>query len=52
MSRPEKIEAEKAIALKEDLGKVNLTHKNFILYALGIGFSTDPYRLEDFKYTY
>jgi hypothetical protein len=44
MSRPEKIEAEQALAIKEDLGNVTLTHKNFILYALGIGFSTDPYK--------
>ncbi len=44
MSRPDKIEAEKALSIKEDLGTVTLNHKNFILYALGIGFSTDPYK--------
>lgn len=40
MSRPAKIEADKAIGFKNDLGKFTLTHKNFILYSLGIGFST------------
>ncbi len=40
MSKPDKIVVDKAIGLKNDLGKVKLDHKNFILYALGIGFST------------
>jgi hypothetical protein len=40
MSKPDKIEAEKAMALKNELGTLTLTHKDFILYALGIGFST------------
>lgn len=44
MSRPEKIEAEKALARKEEYSKVTLTQKDFILYSLGIGFSTDPYK--------
>ena len=42
MARPEKIEVEQALKYKSDLGTVTLTHKSFILYALGIGFSTDP----------
>lgn len=40
MSKPDKIQADKAIGLKNDLGKYTLNHKSFILYALGIGFST------------
>lgn len=40
MSKPDKILADKAIGFKNDLGKITLNHKNFILYALGIGFST------------
>lgn len=39
MSRPSKISPE-IIGLKTDLGTYNLSHKEFILYALGIGFST------------
>ena len=52
MARPEKIEVEQALKYKSDLGTVTLTHKSFILYALGIGFSTDPDHSSDFKFTY
>lgn len=40
MSKPDKILVDKALGLKNELGKFTLNHKNFILYALGIGFST------------
>jgi hypothetical protein len=40
MSKPDKILADKAIGLKEDVATVQLKHTDFILYALGIGFST------------
>ena len=39
MSRPQKIDP-KIFDKKTELGTFNLNHKNFILYALGIGFST------------
>jgi hypothetical protein len=35
-----------------DLGTYYFSNKDSILYALGIGFSTDPLKTEDFKYTY
>lgn len=38
MSRPAKI-SPSIIGHKIDLGTYTLTHKDFILYALGIGFS-------------
>lgn len=40
MSKPDKILADKAIGLKENVATVQLKHTDFILYALGIGFST------------
>lgn len=40
MSRPDKILADKAIGLKEEVATAQLKHTDFILYALGIGFST------------
>lgn len=45
MSKPDKILADKAIGLKEDVATVQLKHTDFILYALGIGFSTGRYAL-------
>lgn len=39
MSRPEKIDP-KILESNVELGTYSLNHKNFILYALGIGFST------------
>lgn len=39
MSRPKKILPE-IIGHKVDLGTYSLSHKDLILYALGIGFST------------
>lgn len=39
MSRPTKI-TPNAIGRKVELGTYTLNHKDFILYALGIGFST------------
>ena len=39
MSRPDKIDS-KIIGHKVDLGTYSLDSKGFILYALGIGFST------------
>ncbi len=45
MSKPEKILADKAIGLKENVATVQLKHTDFILYALGIGFSTGRCRL-------
>jgi len=59
MSKPEHIIIDKVIGYKEQLGSITITHKDLILYALGIGFSTgihsisiDPYNLKDFKFTY
>ena len=58
MKRPQKIDS-RIIGHKQQLGKYSLDSKGFILYALGIGFSTgmylhklDPMKTDDFKYTY
>lgn len=39
MERPKKIDAEKALTIVQDLGDYTFTHKDFIHYALSIGFS-------------
>lgn len=58
MNRPDKISPD-IIGHKVDLGTYSLDSRGFILYALGIGFSTgtstistDPLNTHDFKYTY
>ena len=51
MSRPDKI-SPNIIGHKVNLGTYDVNHKDFILYALGIGFSSDPLNTSDFKYTY
>ena len=49
MSRPEKIDPN-IIGNKVQLGTYSLDHKGFILYALGIGFSTGIFVVIDRPY--
>lgn len=50
--RPEKVQIEKVLSFKipDTVSKVKIN--DVILYALGIGFSTDPLNLRDLEFTY
>ena len=51
MSKPKQF-SEKVIGIKAPDQVYTMTDKDAIIYALGIGFSTDPMREEDYQYTY
>lgn len=52
MTKPPKVIPELVRSYKLEPTTYNITDLDTILYALGIGFSTDPMCEEDFKFTY
>ena len=49
--KPAKIQAEKLIGTKFDDASATFTDRDSILYAVSIGFSKDPLKADDYKYT-
>lgn len=43
---------DKVIGIKSEKQEISLSEKDTILYSLGIGISTDPYKESDFEFTY
>jgi acyl dehydratase len=50
--KPAQVVPEKCIGYSSKPGFTSVTTKESILYALGIGFSQDPLKTEDFTFTY
>ena len=50
--KPEKVDPSKVRGYKTKLAKYELSSRNAILYALGLGYSSDPMNLKDLEFTY
>lgn len=51
-SRPEKVIASKVRGYKTKSATYELSSRNAMLYALGLGYSTDPMNIKDLDFTY
>ena len=52
MSKPDKVIPEKCLDYPMEDTKTQITSRDGILYALGVGYSEDPLNEQDLKYTY
>jgi hypothetical protein len=52
MASPAKVDYDKTVGFKLTPTTKTITANDMILYNLGIGFSQDPNREEDYQFTY